>query len=276
MQCKEFASVLEQQGLSPLPDAAQEHLAECLACQDFLADLDAIVATASELPAEVDPPQRIWVSLRAQLEAEGLVKEPVLALSDSSANWLEGLRAWFTVRRLAAAGVGLSLAIAAFWQLHKPHPAVSPSPTPEIAKVTPPAPVSVPPAQPTAQPTIVATLPSTQPAARMQQARRPVRDTQLGGLPMLATAPSEDLYIARSAALNQAENDVPNSSLAGNPALDESLRKNLRTVNEFIAECQAHLKKYPDDTLAREYLDSALQQKAELIAAMLDSGRSEQ
>jgi hypothetical protein len=276
MQCREFTSVLEQQGLSPLPDAAQEHLAECLACQDFLADLDAIVTTASELPAEVDPPQRIWVSLRAQLEAEGLVKEPVLAVPDSSSTWLEGFRAWFTFRTLATAGVALSLTIAASLQWHKPHASVSSSPTPEVAKLAPPAPVSVPPAQPTAQPTIVAALPPTQPAAKMQQARRPVRASQLGGLPVLATAPSEDLYVARSAALNQAENDVPNSSLAGNPALDESLRKNLRTVNEFIAECQAHLKKYPNDTLAREYLDSALQQKAELIAAMLDSGRSEQ
>jgi ribosomal protein S15P/S13E len=94
--------------------------------------------------------------------------------------------------------------------------------------------------------------------------------------PTLTSSPSEDVYFARTAALNQAENDVPNSSLATNPALDESLRKNLRTVNEFIAECEAHLKKHPQDMLAREYLNSAYQQKAELLAAMLDSGRSEQ
>ncbi len=94
--------------------------------------------------------------------------------------------------------------------------------------------------------------------------------------PVLAASPSEDVYFARSAALNQAEHEVSSSRLAGNPALDESLRKNLKTVNAFIAECEAHLKKHPQDTLAREYLNSAYQQKAELLAAMLDSGRSEQ
>ena len=93
---------------------------------------------------------------------------------------------------------------------------------------------------------------------------------------VLAPPPSLDVYQARSAALNQAENEASGSGVADNPALDEALRKNLRTVNGFIAECQAHLKKHPQDMLAREYLNSAYQQKAELLAAILDSGRSEQ
>ncbi|MFI5096295.1 MAG: hypothetical protein ACHQIK_22980, partial [Candidatus Acidiferrales bacterium] len=75
--------------------------------------------------------------------------------------------------------------------------------------------------------------------------------------------------------LNQEELDVPNMQLAGNSTVDASLRDNLRTVNEFIAECQQHLKQHPGDQLAREYLESAYQQKAELLAAMMDSGRSE-
>jgi hypothetical protein len=273
MKCNEFASVLEQQGLAPLPDAAQEHLAACIACQDFLADLDTIVANAREFPAELDPPQRIWVSLRAQLEAEGLVKESVVVDPEPSSNWLQNFRAWFTPRTMATAGVGLSLAIAAFLQLHKPHvPPVSPS---VVASLTPqqtqPEPVA-----PIVRPQVAQQAPSSpRLPAKAQQAKRLVPNEPFE-LPVLAAAPSDDVYFARSAALNQAENDVPNSSLASNPALDESLRKNLRTVNQFIAECQAHLKKHPNDTLAREYLDSALQQKAELLAAMLDSGRSEQ
>ena len=271
MQCKEFASVLEQQGFSPLPDAAQDHLAACTACQDFLADLDAIVTTARELPAEVDPPQRIWISLRAQLEAEGLVKEPAVVVPELSANWLDNLRAWFSPRTLATAGVGLSLAIAAFLQLHKPHTPVSPVAPTQEAKQTQPV-VPAPPVQPQVvqQDSAAAQLP-----AKTQQAKRrvPGSPVELHGF---QAAPSEDVYFARSAALNQAENDVPNSGLASNPALDESLRQNLRTMNEFIAECEAHLKKHPHDTLAREYLNSAYQQKAELLAALLDSGRSEQ
>jgi ribosomal protein S15P/S13E len=49
----------------------------------------------------------------------------------------------------------------------------------------------------------------------------------------------------------------------------------LRTLNEFIAECEKHLKQNPQDQLAREYLYSAYQQKADLLAAMMDSGRSD-
>jgi hypothetical protein len=71
------------------------------------------------------------------------------------------------------------------------------------------------------------------------------------------------------------ERDVPDMQLAGNSAVDTSLRQNLRTLNEFIAECQQRLKQNPQDALAREYLYSAYQQKAELLSAMMESGRSE-
>lgn len=265
MRCKEFASVLEQQGFSPLPDAARDHLAACSECQDFLADISSIVTAAKQLPAELDPPQRIWVSLRAQLEAEGLVREPAILTPETAGSWLRNLRALFTPRSLATAGVGVALAIAAFLQLHKPAVVQNSAATVAQKQARPEIPAQVRPQQ--AAPNVP--LPIRQPA------KSP------GGLDPTASAtltspPSEDVYFARTAALNQAENDVPNSSLATNPALDESLRKNLRTVNEFIAECEAHLKKHPQDMLAREYLNSAYQQKAELLAAMLDSGRSEQ
>jgi len=266
MQCNEFSSILERQGLAPLPEAAQDHLAACSACQDFLADLSSIVASAKQLPSELDPPQRVWVSLREQLEAEGLIKEPATLFPDSSSTWLQKLSALFTPRSLAIAGVGLALAIAAFLQLHKPGaPANSPVPVAkqQVQQLAP---------QEVAKQQVPQVVQPPTAATREKSAPLP------SGLATanLAPPPSEDVYFARSAALNQAENDVPASSLASNPALDESLRKNLRTLNEFIAECEKHLKKHPHDTLAREYLNGAYQQKAELLAAMLDSGRSEQ
>src|SRR5208337_4787874 len=88
-------------------------------------------------------------------------------------------------------------------------------------------------------------------------------------------SPTEEAMANGGLVLNQAELEVPNMQLAGNSTVDASLRDNLRTVNEFIAECQQHLKQHPGDLLAREYLESAYQQKAELLAAMMDSGRSE-
>ena len=261
MQCNEFAQVLEQQGISPLPTVAQEHLASCSACQDFYADLGSIVALAGELPAESDPPQRVWVSLRAQLEAEGLIKEPLVVTANSSSEWLQNLRAWFTPRSLATVGAGLALAVAAFLQLHKPN-------TPVAA----PALVAEQQAQQAVPQQVSPQVQQPAPKAPAQIAAPNLQAPE----PVLAPPPSGDVYYARSAALNQAETDASSSNLAGNPALDEALRKNLNTVNGFIAECEAHLKKHPQDTLAREYLNSAYQQKAELLAAILDSGRSEQ
>jgi hypothetical protein len=271
MQCKEFSDVLEQQGLSPLPPAAQDHLASCSSCQDFLADLNSIVVVAKEFPAEAAPPQRVWVSLRAQLETEGLIKEPSVVASSPTSDWLQSLRAWLTPRSLATAGVGIALAIAAFLQFHKPNNTENPS----VAKQV----------QPSVQPAVTSTVPTQRAVPQIQaQAQPPVQKSTtkspLGNSlitePVLTPPPSLDVYQARSAALSQAETEVSGSAGVGNPALDEALRQNLRTVNEFIAECQAHLKKHPHDMLAREYLNSAYQQKAELLAAMLDSGRSEQ
>jgi ribosomal protein S15P/S13E len=77
--------------------------------------------------------------------------------------------------------------------------------------------------------------------------------------------------------LTQQENELrsvqPASTLSTSP-VDDSLQKDLRTLDAFIAECKLHLKANPRDQLTREYLDRAYQQKAELLAEMMDRGRS--
>jgi hypothetical protein len=278
MQCKEFASVLEQQGLSPLSDAAQDHLARCVACQDLLADLSSIVATAKKLPAEVDPPQRIWVSLRAQLEAVGLVKEPAVVAAEESSRWLQNLRAWFTPRTFATAGVGLSLVIAAFLQFHKPQtPAISSAPA-QVAKQQIPSDVAKPEVPTPAPPQQVASTvrPAQSAAPGKTRHSKPSQTRPPSDSSGTTLTPSENVQYVDTAGFGGPGNNAPNGRVVSNPELDESLRINLRTVNEFIAECEAHLKKHPNDSLAREYLQSAIQQKQELIGAILDSGRSEQ
>ena len=45
--------------------------------QRFAADLRSIVSAAHRLPAEVAAPARVWRSLRAQLEREGIVSRSV-------------------------------------------------------------------------------------------------------------------------------------------------------------------------------------------------------
>jgi hypothetical protein len=119
MQCKEVEVVLEQQGFVPVPEAARAHLAGCSSCQGLVADLTAIVATAHLLPAEVEPPLRVWTRLRAQLEEEGLIKG-----AQTRTAWRRRFSELFGARALATAGVGVLVVAAIVLQMRPPasHP----------------------------------------------------------------------------------------------------------------------------------------------------------
>jgi hypothetical protein len=117
MQCKDVEVVLEQEGWTPVPEAARAHLAGCGSCQSLVADLTAIVATAHLLPAEVEPPARVWNSLRAQLAEEGIIKTPA---TGRRAAWWQGFADLFQTRVLATVGVGLLIFAAAVLQLQRP------------------------------------------------------------------------------------------------------------------------------------------------------------
>jgi hypothetical protein len=204
MQCNELESVLEQDGIAPLPEAARAHLAQCDACRGYVADLTSIVATAHLLPIEVEPPARVWVSLRARLESEGLIKtnKPVVRAS----SWLGSFQDLFRSRVLATAAVGMFVVGGIALQMQKPAEA------------------------------------------------EPFREVAM--------------------ALDQQERDLTSVNQARTSDADASLRQNLRTLDDFIADCKHHVKEQPQDDLAREYLSSAYSQKAELLSAMMERGGS--
>ncbi|GAC1622332.1 MAG: hypothetical protein PVS2B2_09720 [Candidatus Acidiferrum sp.] len=228
MHCKEVEAVLEQEGLQSLSEAALEHMTDCSACQNLFSDLTEIVTVAGKLPAAVDPPDRVWISLHAQLEAEGIIKSP--RAPEERPVWWQHLPELFGSRGLVAAVVGLLLVAALTVQLRR------------------------------------------QPAGHVQS---PVEQQ--------ASSPAADSLEPTSQILRQAEWDLSNMRQAGtspsrqdssSPAHD-SLQTNLKAVDEFIVQCEQHLRQDPQDQLAREYLSRAYQQKAELLSALLDSGRSE-
>src|SRR5262249_9634535 len=68
--------------------------------------------------------------------------------------------------------------------------------------------------------------------------------------------------------------EVQQADFSNMDRVDTSLRQNLASLNQFINDCRKRLKEDPNDELAREYLSVAYQQKAELLSAMLDRGRS--
>ena len=95
-------------------------MATCSHCREFVADLAAIVSVAKQLPAEVEPPARVWLSLQAQLELEGIIKTPVVPARGERSSWWHGFNDLFRSRALATAAVGLLIVAAGVLQLRQP------------------------------------------------------------------------------------------------------------------------------------------------------------
>jgi hypothetical protein len=224
MQCKDVAQIIEQEGFSPLPDTARGHVAGCQFCSSLIADFERIFAAANEIPAEVEPPSRIWISLRAQLVAEGIIRETTVIAPAESARWWHGFGQLIRGRMLATAAVAVLIVAAGFMQMNR-----KPVPT-----GTDSASVAAPP---------VVVEPFAEAATSLDQ-----EEQSLGPIQTVSTSSTS--------------------------AVDNSLRENLVTLNAFIKECRKRLKEDPNDQVARDYLSAAYQQKAEILAAMMERGRS--
>jgi len=111
MQCEQFEQMLEQQDEGALPKAALAHLETCEACRALSADFGVIHEMALELGAEdIAPPERVWISLRNQLEAERLIHGPQQGPQSAS---LAGPGWWTVFQRPAIAGAFIGLLLAA-------------------------------------------------------------------------------------------------------------------------------------------------------------------
>ena len=231
MQCRDIEAVLENEGFLPLPERVRAHAASCAACSNLIADFSAILSAAETLPAEVEPPTRVWVAVRNQLEAEGIIKSPAAA-AEPQTSWIENLARVLRGRALATAAVGAVIVVAAVVQIRRGPEVGRPSQNAVVEKAEAPS----------------SPITPNEPLSSTGQTLRQVEQT----VPMVLQA----------------------GTLSNQNAVDDSLRQNLKSLNQFIEECRRRLKEDPNDELAREYLSVAYQQKAELLSAMLDRGRS--
>src|SRR6266446_6013100 len=121
MRCRDVAQAIEQDGLTPLPEAARGHVADCAACSSLLADFESIVAAATQLPSEVEPHSRVWVALRAQLEAEKIIRAPQVAVPADTSPWWQGFSQLTRGRVLAVSAVAVVMIFAAgyFQKTHR-------------------------------------------------------------------------------------------------------------------------------------------------------------
>jgi hypothetical protein len=202
MNCNEFYAVAADwlEGARSAP--ARAHLEACPRCRGFVAELEAISSAALELEqATPAPPERVWAGLRAQLQAEGLIRETREAAAEPvrMADLLAGL-----FRRPAFAGtfaVIFALAVV------------------------------------------------------------------LAGLP--GGPPTEDqIALVHPVAAPQVQTSV--QADARNPAVAATYKQSMELVDRFIAMCEKTVREQPENTVAREYLYSAYQQKADLLATLVE------
>jgi hypothetical protein len=114
MKCEQFERILEQQDAGALSGAALAHAEKCEACRALSADFDAIRGMAMELSVGAEePPERVWISLRNQLEAEGLIRNTQSDDLRSSVEVANRHGWWAVFQRPAVAASFLGLVLAA-------------------------------------------------------------------------------------------------------------------------------------------------------------------
>jgi len=92
MNCNEFWNQLEQWMEGERPADAHAHLRGCSNCRELVEDLDSIrEASRSAELADVDPPERVWLSLRSQLERENLIRSERSGWAATLSNWFGGV-----------------------------------------------------------------------------------------------------------------------------------------------------------------------------------------
>jgi hypothetical protein len=117
--CNEFLNQLDAWMEGERHPDARAHARDCAGCRSVANDLGAICETARTFAtAEVEPPARVWIALRMQLEREGLIRRPRRGWIDSPARWLDGISE--ALPRPAFATACLAALIAVAFALGRP------------------------------------------------------------------------------------------------------------------------------------------------------------
>ena len=233
MDCSQFAQQLDDWLSGERSAAARVHARECHECRGLAEDFLAITKTAREWAVEEPlPSPRLWNSLRAQLQEEGLIRDsgalpnaarqPAAvrarvqpqARPAASSGWMA---AWFPgLLRPAFAGAYLALLLAV---------------------------------------SILFVGPSGKQIDDSQWLER----TQVSIKPLTAE-------------LDSAERAVLSNVASADPDLSKSLHQNMAVVDKDISECEQSVREHPENELARDFLYQAYEQKADLLAEISDRG----
>jgi hypothetical protein len=111
MECRAFLDQLDSWMEGVRPAEARAHAARCPECRSVAQDFAAITTTAERMAADASqPPAHLWNSIRAQLEQEGIIRQPRPVVVAAPAKRWSG---WFALPRPALAGAFLALLVVA-------------------------------------------------------------------------------------------------------------------------------------------------------------------
>jgi len=116
MNCEQFEREWQElDDPSLFSPAMEEHRSLCAPCAARIRDVNRIRWEARQLAATEEPPNRVWLNLRRELDREGLIREP------GTQSWLTGVLTFAWLPRLpmglAYASVFLVVLGAMYWQL---------------------------------------------------------------------------------------------------------------------------------------------------------------
>jgi hypothetical protein len=117
MGCREFLDQLDSWMEGGQRPDARAHLSGCPDCRGIAEDLGAITTVAHSMAEEAEPPGHLWNSIRAQLEQEGMIREPRGAEIAAPRN---SRFAWFALPKYALTGVSLVALVTAGVALRGP------------------------------------------------------------------------------------------------------------------------------------------------------------
>jgi hypothetical protein len=117
IRCKDFPNYLDSWLEGQRHPDAQAHIRDCPRCRALVEDFTCILVSAKDWGSDdVEPPARLWTSLRAQLVEEGLIHEEQFA-PQGRQKWFRGS---FVLPRPVLAGAYLAALIAIAFALSGP------------------------------------------------------------------------------------------------------------------------------------------------------------
>lgn len=222
--------------------AVEGHARGCARCGALLADLAAIAHDAAGLP-DLAPSRDLWAGIAERIEA------PVIPLAPAPMAGRGARRRWSGPWLAAAAALLVSLSTGITFLATRHHYAPASTTVAVAPSGAAPAPVA----------------PATAPHARDSLTRPVPRAASPAASPSFASrraAPVDRVYdaeISRLAAILRERR----SQL--DPATVAIVEKNLRIIDQAIAQSRAALSKDPASHLLNDQLNSALDQKVELL-----------